>query len=112
MIEMTALEPDTGSPTASTESLLQIAAQIAPTPKELAAFLMIYQAAIDELGIVVAQRAFVEDELRTGRLVAVFDLQVATENGYYLAYPTTDRPIAKIRAFESWIMSEAAAMKE
>lgn len=71
-----------------------------------------YQAAIDELGIVVAQRAFVEDELRTGRLVAVFDLRVATANGYYLAYPNTDRPNAKIRAFENWIMSEAAAMEE
>ena len=28
-----------------------------------------YQAAIDELGVMIAQRALVEDDLRTGRLV-------------------------------------------
>jgi LysR family glycine cleavage system transcriptional activator len=34
-----------------------------------------YQAAIDELGIVMAQRAFVEDDLRAGRLIAPLALR-------------------------------------
>ncbi len=47
-----------------------------------------YQAAIDELGIVMAQRAFVEDDLRTGRLVAPLPLRGAhRRTAYYLAYP-------------------------
>jgi LysR family transcriptional regulator, glycine cleavage system transcriptional activator len=71
-----------------------------------------YQAAVDELGIVMAQRAFVEDDLRTGRLVAPFDLRVPTARGYYLAYPRSRRDSPLIRAFEHWIMSETAAMEE
>src|SRR5262245_22076227 len=71
-----------------------------------------YQAAIDEVGIVVAQRAFVEDDLRTGRLVEVFDLRAPTGNFYYLAYSAQQRPPAKIRAFEDWIVGEAATLEE
>lgn len=70
-----------------------------------------YQAAIDELGVVMAQRAFVDEDLRTGRLVAPLSLRVATESSYYLAYPAV-RPSAKIEAFEEWIMAQAAEMVE
>ncbi|MBX6320615.1 MAG: transcriptional regulator GcvA [Rhodospirillaceae bacterium] len=71
-----------------------------------------YQAAIDELGIVMAQRAFVEDDLRTGRLIAPLPLKVRTPNGYYLAYPRARRSAPLIRAFEDWIVRETAAMEE
>jgi LysR family glycine cleavage system transcriptional activator len=71
-----------------------------------------YQAAIDELGIVMAQRAFVEDDLRGGRLIVAFDLQAVTRHAYFLAYPNQDRPIAKVQAFEDWIVSEAAIPEE
>ena len=71
-----------------------------------------YQAAIDEVGIVVAQRAFVEDDLRAGRLVEVFDLRASTGSAYYLAYPAQERVSAKIRAFEDWIVGEAARLEE
>jgi LysR family transcriptional regulator, glycine cleavage system transcriptional activator len=58
---------------------------------------------------VVAQRAFVEDDLRAGRLVVeVFDLRASTGNAYYLAYPEHEQASAKTRAFEDWIVSEAA----
>lgn len=71
-----------------------------------------YQAAIDELGIVMAQRAFVEDDLRTGRLVAPLDLRVHTGNAYYLAYPRAGQASPMIRAFENWIVQETAGMEE
>ena len=71
-----------------------------------------YQAAIDDLGIVVAQRAFVEDDLRAGRLVELFNLRAATGNMYYLAYPAQERPSTKIRAFEDWIVGEAVVLEE
>ena len=71
-----------------------------------------YQAAIDELGVVMAQRAFVEDDLRTGRLVAPLELRVGTPSAYYLAYPQSRAGSPMIRAFERWVIEEAALMLE
>lgn len=66
-----------------------------------------YQAAIDELGIVMAQYAFVKDDLRTGRLIEPFKLRVPTGQAYYITY-ANPRPPAKIATFESWINALAA----
>jgi LysR family transcriptional regulator, glycine cleavage system transcriptional activator len=71
-----------------------------------------YQAAIDELGIVMAQRAFVEDDLRVGRLIAPLALRVHTASFYYLAYPRSREGAPLIHAFEQWIMEETATMEE
>src|SRR3546814_16999917 len=57
-----------------------------------------YQAAIDKLGIVMDQRAFVEDDLRPGRLVALLPLRGKTQSAYYLAYPRTRRTASLIRS--------------
>ncbi len=70
------------------------------------------QAAIDELGIVIAQRAFVEDDLRAGRLIAPLALRTVTPNAYYLAHAGARRPMALIELFERWIVAEAAVMEE
>ena len=71
-----------------------------------------YPATIDELGVVVAQRAFVDEDLRTGRLVAPLALRVPTEGAYYLAYPA-DRPRPpRVEAFEDWLMSESLKIEE
>jgi LysR family glycine cleavage system transcriptional activator len=71
-----------------------------------------YQAAIDQLGIVMAQRAFVEDELRLGRLVAPLACRATTSSGYYLAYRPNRRLLPLIRLFEPWIVEQAAGMQE
>jgi LysR family glycine cleavage system transcriptional activator len=71
-----------------------------------------YQAATDELGIVMAQRAFVDEDLRSGRLLAPLPLRVPTDYGYYLAYPKSGQGSPLIRAFEEWIVQEAAQMEE
>lgn len=71
-----------------------------------------YQAAIDKLGVVMAQRAFVEEDLRTGRLVAPLSLRVGTENAYYLAYPRSRHGAAVVKAFEAWITVQAAELEE
>jgi LysR family glycine cleavage system transcriptional activator len=68
-----------------------------------------YQAAIDELGVMIAQRALVEDDLTAGRLVAPIPLQVRVPGGYYLSYPA-DRPRSpRLAAFEDWIVRQADA---
>jgi LysR family glycine cleavage system transcriptional activator len=67
------------------------------------------QAAIDELGVTIAQRALVEDDLRVGRLVAPFSLSVRTSGAYYLAYPPQRPRSERLIAFEEWLLSEAQA---
>jgi LysR family glycine cleavage system transcriptional activator len=71
-----------------------------------------YQGAIDELGIVMAQRAFVEDDLRAGRLVAPLALRAPTPTSYYLAHPRSRRSTPMIALFERWILDQAAEMEE
>jgi len=71
-----------------------------------------YQAAIDVLGVMIAQRALVADDLRNGRLVAPLAPPVQTSGGYYLAYPPHRPRSARVAAFEDWIVREAQATGE
>jgi LysR family glycine cleavage system transcriptional activator len=64
-----------------------------------------YQAAIDELGIVMAQYAFVADDLRSGRLVAPLTLRAETRQSYFLLYPEHRKGSPKIQSFENWLAS-------
>jgi LysR family transcriptional regulator, glycine cleavage system transcriptional activator len=66
-----------------------------------------YQAAIDELGIMVAQYALVEDDLAAGRLVAPFPARVATGRGYYMASHPNREQTERVKAFADWILREA-----
>ncbi|WP_326535220.1 transcriptional regulator GcvA [Pseudorhodoferax sp.] len=73
---------------------------------------MAYQAAAEELGVMMGLHAFVRDDLASGRLVAPFDLRVPTAGGYFMAW-RTDRPVpARVRDFEQWIAGEAASSEE
>lgn len=70
---------------------------------------MAYQAAAEELGVMVGLLAFVRDDLASGRLVAPFALRVPTAGGYFMAW-RADRPVPqRVRDFENWIAAEAEA---
>ncbi|CAM3397294.1 transcriptional regulator GcvA [Bordetella sputigena] len=70
-----------------------------------------YQAAIDQLGVMVAQLAFVSDDLLAGRLVAPLPQRTDTGGAYFLAY-RSDRPKPeRVQAFEEWIAKEAEEME-
>lgn len=71
-----------------------------------------YQAAIDGLGVVIAQRTFVQEDLKSGRLIAPFALQVSGDGAYYLGYPTERPKGERVAAFEAWILREAALTDE
>jgi LysR family transcriptional regulator, glycine cleavage system transcriptional activator len=71
-----------------------------------------YQAAIDELGIMIAQYALVEDDINTGRLMAPFSLRVATGRGYYMAAHPNRVQTARVKAFADWILEEAAIVEK
>ena len=66
-----------------------------------------YQAAIDTLGVVIAQRALIEEDLKVGRLVAPLPQQVRTQGAYYLAFQPNRPKAPRVAAFEAWLMEEA-----
>lgn len=70
-----------------------------------------YQAAIEGVGVVVAQRSFVEDDLREGRLTAPFALEVETDGAYYFGYSSECQKSERVAAFEDWIL-EAAMQRD
>ena len=67
-----------------------------------------YQAAIDALGVAIAQRALIEEDLKAGRLVAPLPQQVRTQGAYYLALQPNRPKAPRVAAFETWLMEEAA----
>jgi LysR family glycine cleavage system transcriptional activator len=67
---------------------------------------LMYQAAIDQLGVAIAQLAFIEDDLATSRLAAPFDLTVATERAYYLVVPGERASLPKVAACRAWLLEE------
>jgi len=64
-----------------------------------------YQAAAEGLGVAIAQRAYVEDDLRIGRLVIAVDHIARTELGYYLVCDPLKATTAPVRLFRDWIRS-------
>lgn len=66
-----------------------------------------YQGAIDGLGVAIAQKALVAEDIASGRLAAPSDIEVRNPVAYYLVYPSRKQTPAKVQAFQSWIASEA-----
>jgi LysR family glycine cleavage system transcriptional activator len=68
------------------------------------------QAAIDGNAVALCDFAMVANDLSDGRLIRPFDLgiRVPAEFAYFLAYPTDSAGDARIKAFEAWILGEAA----
>ncbi|NEX64675.1 LysR substrate-binding domain-containing protein [Noviherbaspirillum galbum] len=62
-----------------------------------------YQAAADGLGVAIAQRAYIEDDLRSGRLVIAVDHVARTELGYYLVCDPLKASSAPVKRFREWI---------
>jgi LysR family glycine cleavage system transcriptional activator len=67
-----------------------------------------YEAAIDGLGVAIAQTAFVQEELAAGRLVTPFPFAVMTGERYGLAWLASKADDPALKAFRDWMCSEAA----
>jgi LysR family glycine cleavage system transcriptional activator len=72
---------------------------------------MTYQGAIDGLGIAIAQKALVADEVASGRLIVPSTIEVRNMAAYYFVFPRRAQVPAKVRAFHRWIADEAAATR-
>jgi LysR family transcriptional regulator, glycine cleavage system transcriptional activator len=67
-----------------------------------------YQAAIDQLGVVIAQRAFIEEDIAGNRLTAALPDAVPGEHAYYLVYPNDRKDDRKVELFRGWLLDAIA----
>lgn len=67
------------------------------------------QAAIAGLGVALLPTFLIQDELKRGDLVAAFDHEIESAEGYYLVCPMERRSYQPLQAFREWIVSEAQA---
>lgn len=58
-------------------------------------------------GISLVTPGFVQDELDSGQLVRLFEINATTGNAYYLVYPEDTVQRRKIRLFRDWVLKEA-----
>ncbi len=65
-------------------------------------------AAIRGLGIAIADRHIIQDDLDSGRLIAPFETSISHDSGYYLVYPSKRASHPKSVAFREWLLREAA----
>ena len=61
------------------------------------------EAAMTGMGVAIANRTFVTDHLRDGRLVIPFDRDLPTESAYYLIYAKGGLQKSSAVAFREWI---------
>ncbi|WP_067338601.1 LysR substrate-binding domain-containing protein [Stappia indica] len=72
-------------------------------------FVMMAEAAANDLGAALVPRFFVAEELASGRLVQLFDTVLRLPSAYHLVYPE-DRSLRPVAArFRDWLMGEVSA---
>lgn len=67
------------------------------------------QAAINGLGVVLASRSLIADDVAAGRLVAPFDVSLRLEFGYWLVAPELHARRRRVCAFRDWILAATKA---
>lgn len=70
---------------------------------------LILQAAVAGLGVALIPELLVEDDLREGRLLALFDDRFVSRDSYCLVYPEAKRDDPKVARFRNWLVEETAA---
>ena len=63
-------------------------------------------------GVGLAPTAILADDLKTGRLVRLFDTEVLHEKAYYISEPATPRMsrAAEVRIFKEWLLEEVTTV--
>lgn len=69
---------------------------------------MIIEAAAVGLGVALAPRFMVADELAAGRLVVLCDRPLQSSKAYFLIYPDENQNLPSLRAFRDWLIEEIA----
>lgn len=69
------------------------------------------QAAIDGMGVAIAHRPYVADDLAAGRLVAPYPTVAARGEGWYLVHRKGMETHKSLAVFRAWLLKEAAAQR-
>lgn len=69
------------------------------------------EAAGEGAGVLLAQRELAHDDLRTGHLVAPFDLVLKADRAFMVVCPDGFEKRPKIRVFYEWLQSEVVRME-
>ena len=83
----------------------------APDPVATVSFDLTYlalEAALDGLGVAMAPRYLMEDELASGRLVAPFPQALAPSEPYVIVYETHREGDRAIAAFSAWLLGQGS----
>ena len=72
---------------------------------------MVYQAAVNALGVAMAQTAYIQEELEQGTLVVLFNAPLKTDRSYYVVYSPQKRADDKVIAFAGWLKREFERLK-
>ena len=70
---------------------------------------LVLQAAIDGHGVAIAPDLLVEEALRSGKLVRLFEGQFETEYAYYVVWVEGSPKTALIERFAAWLHAQAAS---
>lgn len=71
--------------------------------------IMAIRAAIDGKGILLGRSSLIQQELRTGLLVAPFGERLRSSGGYWLLISPQKAKMPKVLAFQSWLQQMASA---
>jgi LysR family glycine cleavage system transcriptional activator len=67
-------------------------------------------ATVEGAGVLLAQDLLAYDDLRTGRLIAPFELTLPTHRAYYFVCAKRRQGHPNVQAFRTWIKQEVAAL--
>lgn len=71
-------------------------------------FSMLSEAAIQGLGVSLIPAMFIEDELRSGRLVAVQGKPSVSTKGYFFIVPQRKSSLKTVEDFRAWLLAQAS----
>lgn len=66
-----------------------------------------FQAANMGIGVAVANRAYIADDIKHGRLIAPLTIKHPNRNGWYVVCPRGHAQMDKVKRFRDWIIAEA-----
>ena len=70
---------------------------------------LVVEAAVGGRGVALAKRTLAQDDLDAGRLVAPLQIATAVDFAYFVVHPKAKGRLPQVKAFVSWITTEAAA---
>ena len=68
---------------------------------------MLLEAAAQGLGVALARSGLIEQDLRSGRLVRPFELDVASDLGFWVGWRPDSRKLRRIHALRDWMVAAA-----